>query len=101
MKSVTIPSTLKVIEPSIFEECKGVKRIELMEGWETFGKNQGVWNKIFRDGKIEEIVFPSTLKDMPPDLFMNCTHLKTVRAPEGYDINIKALRNLFLSILRK
>ena len=91
LESLTIPSTLKVIEPTAFERCKSVKRIKFMEGKEVLGKDEedaGVWNKVFRDGKVEEIVLPSTLREMSPEIFRDCGSLKIVRVARDCPIDV-------------
>lgn len=52
---MTIPSTLKEIEPTAFVGCRSIK-IEFLEGRQTLGKDEvgsGIWNSFFRDSKAE------------------------------------------------
>lgn len=91
LESLTIPSTLKVIEPTAFERCKSVKRIKFLEGREVLGRDEedaGVWNKVFRDGKVEEIALPSTLREMSSEIFRDCGSLKIVRVARGCPIDV-------------
>ena len=64
-----IPSKLNTIERRAFAGCKHLKKIEFLEGRETFGEDVGVWNRLFRDCKVEEVALPSTLKEMSPEIF--------------------------------
>ena len=82
LKAITIPSTLTEIDPTVFEGCADIKRIEFLEGREVLGKNEedvGAWNKIFRSNKVERVVLPSTLKEISLGAFKDCDALKIVR----------------------
>lgn len=86
MKSIEIPSTLAAISSSTFMSCKNLKKIEFREGRKVLGKSwkeTDAWNTIFRKCGIKEVVLPSTLREMSPDIFKNCADLKTVRVAEG------------------
>ena len=76
LESVIIQSTLSAVEPSVFEECRDVKMVGFLEGRKTLGGNgedAGVWNEIFRDSRAEGVVFPGTLREMPPNVFGDCS----------------------------
>lgn len=82
LKAITIPSTLTEIDPTVFEGCADIKRIEFLEGREVLGKNEEdacAWNKIFRSNKVERVVLPSTLKEISLGAFKDCDVLKVVR----------------------
>lgn len=98
---ITIPSTLKVIEPSVFEKCKGVKRMEFLEGRKILGKDSDAWNRLFRDSRVEEVVLPGTLKDMSPNLFRGSSSLKIVWVGNGCRINVSRLVNPQVRVWRK
>ena len=87
-----IPSTLRAIELDNFEKCKNLKRIEFMEGREVLGKDvedTSVWNGIFRECRVEEIILPGTLREMSPNIFRDCDSLKTVRVAKGCSLDIR------------
>ena len=91
-----IPSTLRAIELDNFEKCKNLKRIEFMEGREVLGKDEedtSVWNGIFRECRVEEIILPGTLREMSPDIFRNCEDLKTVRVTKGCKVEVNNFVN--------
>ena len=91
LESLTIPSTLRVIEPTAFKRCKSVKRVTFLEGREVLGRDEedaGVWNKAFRDGKVEEIALPSTLREMFSEIFRDCDSLKIVRVARSCPIDV-------------
>ena len=62
--------------------------MEFLEGRETLGEDSGVWNKILRDSRVEEIVLPSTLREMSPDVFRDCGSLKTVRVARACPLDV-------------
>ena len=91
LESVIIPSTLSAVEPSVFEECKCIKKFEFLEGKTTFGRDRGAasfWNGVFRKFKADEVVLPSTLAEMPTDIFEGCADLRVVRVAEGCPLDI-------------
>ena len=58
VENVSLPSTLKRIEYSAFEGCKGLRNVSLPEGLEYIGKRC-----FFRSG-LEEVVLPSSVRDV-------------------------------------
>ena len=65
-----------------------------MEGREVLGQNKedaGIWNKMLRYCGVKEVVLPSTLREMSPDVFRDCESLKTVWVAEGCRIEVKDL----------
>ena len=89
MENIAIPSALRVINYDDFEGCGSLKKIEFLEGRQTLQQDSDIWNKIFRNSKVEEIVLPKTLKEMSPDIFKCCDSLKIVRVAKGCPINVK------------
>lgn len=75
-----LPSTLKAVEPSVFKDCKSVKRARFVDGREMLVEDAGVWSWPFWSCGVEEIVFPSTLREMPPEIFKGCESLRVMRA---------------------
>ena len=72
LTSVTLPNTLKTIEPAAFENCASLKHINLPEGLEV------IKNLVFIGTAIEKITLPSTLTQLQDEAFKNVTTLKTV-----------------------
>lgn len=75
-----LPSTLKAVEPSVFKDCKSVKRARFVDGREMLVEDAGIWNGPFWSCGVEKIVLPSTLREMPPGIFKGCGSLRVVRA---------------------
>ena len=65
-----------------------MKKIEFMEGRRSLG-NAGVWNKIFQESRVEEIVLPSTLREIASGIFNDCKDLKTVWVAEGCPLDVR------------
>lgn len=89
LESITIPFRLTMAEPNVFKRCKHVRRIEFLEGREIFGNDADSWNELFRDCGVEEVVLPSTLRKMSPEIFKGCDSLKIVWVADGCPIDIR------------
>lgn len=63
IKSIKLPSTLKIIGAKTFCGCDDLKRVEIPNGVEHIGE------RCFSDSGIEEIALPSTLKMIDEDAF--------------------------------
>ena len=101
------PSTLKEIHGGVFTDCKNLRQIVLNEGLEVlkatgrydylevergYGKRYDEYyesfidtpyDRTFEGSGLEEIVLPSTLKEIRGDVFKNFP-LKVVRVGENY-----------------
>ena len=66
VEHVKLPSTLRKMEYSVFDECENLKKIELSEGLEYIGK----W--CFRESGLEDIMFPSSVKNVGAQAFYDC-----------------------------
>lgn len=64
IKSIRIPSTLKVIETATFLECKRLKSVELSENIEKIGI------AAFSGSGIENIVLPTNTKILGAEAFV-------------------------------
>ena len=101
IENIRIPSTLKLIEATAFVGCKDLKRIEFIEGREVIGKDEEdttIWNHMFRYCGVKEVVLPSTLREISPDVFRDCEYLKTVWIAEGCRIEVKDFVNLSVKV---
>lgn len=77
----------------MFEKCEGLRKVEFLEGTEVLGKDEkyfDVWSKLFRDSRVKEVVLPSTLREMHPDMFKDCSALKIVWVAKGCPLNVKS-----------
>ena len=70
MEHVELPSTLKRIEYSAFENCKSLKSISLPNGLEYIGE------RCFRESGLEFISLPPALKTIEENTFHQCSSLK-------------------------
>ena len=62
--------------------------MEFLEGRETLREDSSIWNKIFRGSRVEEIVLPSTLRELPPDVFRDCGSLRVVRVARACPLDV-------------
>lgn len=89
--SVTLPSTLKDIKGYAFANTPAIRHITLPEGLETIGSSA------FYSSGIEEIVFPSTVRDIS-SAFRNCPNLAAVdmsRVPSDCSIGGEMFKNCY------
>lgn len=63
IKSIRIPSTLKVIEVATFSSCWALKSVEFSEGLEKIGI------AAFRESGVENIVLPASTKIVGAEAF--------------------------------
>lgn len=104
LESITIPATLTKIEYGTRTMCKSTQRIEFLEGKEVLGKDQedtSMWNTLFRECGVKEIILPSTLREMSPDIFRDCKDLKTVRVAKGSQIKVRKFVGITVRVRRK
>ena len=88
---ITIPSTLKVVEPNVFEDCGSVRRVEFIGMRRALREDAGVWGRLFRDCEVEEIVLPGALREVDPVIFKDCRGLKTVWVANGCSVDVGKL----------
>ena len=92
LSSFAVPAMLNNVDGLSFAECKNLKRVEFLEGRVALGTvDAGVWNAIFRECGVEEILLPSTLYEIGPNLFVNCDSLRTIRVAKGCKVQVKQL----------
>ena len=102
--SLTVPANVKGIERAALDKCETIKRVEFREGRETLGMGEegsDVWNALFRDCGVEEVVLPSTLREISPDIFKGCKSLKIVRVAKGCAVNVRKLVGFFVKVRQK
>lgn len=76
--SVTLPETLKFIDPYAFSDMDGLKSITIPDGCTSLGAST------FRDCKsLESVTLSNNLTEIKPFAFYNCKSLKNVYIPNG------------------
>jgi len=103
LKSIVIPSGVKVIEKQAFNNCISLESIEIpinvkSIGYRTFGDCQNLENITFTNGslienigagaftdctKLETIVFPASLKSIGASAFAACGGIINMEIPVG------------------
>lgn len=78
LKTVVLPSTLKVIGRYAFSGCRALKRVEIPEGVTEIA--QGAFNGC---NVLEELVLPSTLTQIGESAFSYCHKLTELSLPSG------------------
>ena len=100
LENLSIPSTLRALDPSTFEGCRP-RVVEFLEGWEALGQDAGdagVWGRLLRDGGVEEVVLPGTLREVGPSIFKGCRSLRVVRVARGCVVKVRKLVGLFVRV---
>lgn len=77
LRTVSLPSTLVVVEENAFAGCKDLKGVELSAGLERMGRG------CFRDSGIESMAVPKDVTEIPEYAFYHCAALKSVAFAEG------------------
>ena len=94
LESVTVPSTLIIAEPKTFGVCTNLKRVEFSDGITALGGSSSSdehWKALFKESGVEEVVLPSTLREMTPNIFDGCDSLKTVWVAKGCRVKVRKL----------
>ena len=62
---------LNDVGPSAFSKCDSLKQIAFLEGRAALRtkSNSNVWNRLFLESRVRELILPSTLKEISPDIF--------------------------------
>ena len=77
-----------------FRFCESLKRVEFAEGAESLGKddeNPGDWWRLFSFCLVEEVVLPSMLREISPNIFKNSGSLKTIRVAKDCSVCVESL----------
>ena len=102
LEGIAIPATLNDIESSAFLGCEHMKRIEFLEGRTALeATDAGVWNTIFKECNVEEVVLPSTLREISPKVFGDCDSLRTVRVARDCSVDVEGLVGSRVEVKRK
>ena len=77
LRSVELPSTLRRIECSAFEDCLQLKDVRLPGGLEQIGV------RCFAHSGLEELVLPESVKEVGARAFHKCESLRRAQLNEG------------------
>lgn len=81
LKSIVIPSTVKMIELRAFKDCTALANAELSDGLTTIGISS------FKGcSSLESIVLPSTVNEISTYAFVGCNKLMTIELNEGLEL---------------
>lgn len=78
-----------------------MKSVEFLEGRKALGKGTDVWSKLFQDSKVEEIMLPSTLREISYNIFEDCESLRVVRMAKGCKAKVKKCVGKSVKVLKK
>ena len=80
LERVKLPTTLKKMEYSVFEDCRNLRRVRLPEGLEYVGK------RCFSGTGLESVEFPPSLRTIAQGAFYKCEGLRAVKLNEGLEV---------------
>ena len=72
VEEINLPSTLKRIKYSAFQNCKHLKSVALPKGLEKIGEG------CFYESEIEQIILPDSVVEISESAFYSCGNLKSV-----------------------
>ena len=93
------PASLRMIGVEAFSGCESLKRVVLNEGLVELITESGqydengnltMYNGIFGQSGLEEIVLPGTLREIRGPVFDGCSNLKVVWVGGKCTVNIRA-----------
>ena len=67
---ITLPPNVTAIAPQVFQGNRQIAKVIMNEGLTSIGE------RAFFNSSIQEVVFPSTLKQLGQDIFYYCNQLK-------------------------
>lgn len=103
LENLSIPATLRALDSDVFKGCRA-RVVEFLEGWEVLGQGEGgagVWGRLLRDGGVEEVVLPGTLREVGPNIFKGCRSLRVVRVARGCRVKVRKLVDRFVRVRQK
>lgn len=81
LKSVILPSSLKVLEDGAFEQCVGLESVSFPSAMERIGSYAFAYCY-----KLLSVKIPSSIKTIEPGTFMSCDTLISIDIPSGVEI---------------
>ena len=83
-----------MISHNTFGHCANLRKVEFAEGTESLGKedeNSDDWWRLFSFCGVEEVVLPSTLREISPNIFKNSGSLRTVWVTKDCPVCVESL----------
>ena len=84
IKKAVIPSNIKIISPSAFENCESLETIEILSNSEL----QMIGNYAFYGTLIDKIFFPSTVSSINCSSFKDIKNLRKVKIAQNSQLKI-------------
>lgn len=78
IENVEIPSNVKYIESSIFEECTNLRSVNIQKGITNIPTEM-----FYGCSNLESITIPSSVTAIGPGAFEDCTNLKNITIPSS------------------
>lgn len=98
LSEITIPSSVKTIEPYTFSHCENLQKVTILEGLERIEGNMFSYSSL-----LKEIIFPKSLNYLGYSACAGCTALSKVTLNEGISkiegstfSNCSALTEIFI-----
>ena len=82
IEEITLPSTLKRLEPETFKRCRDLRKVVIPNGVEYIGE------ECFTHSGINEITLPGTMREIGSDAFEDCEQLRLVWVEDGCTADI-------------
>lgn len=92
VEEVELPSTLKRLEYSAFQNCQRLSTVRLPEGLESIGDG------CFKESGIEEVTFGRCLNTVGKNAFASCHNLKLAFVESGCTLNARDYLDLSVTI---
>ena len=73
LETISIPSSVKMIDDNAFEKCRHLKKVKLQEGLLSIGE------RAFANTELENVVIPSSVFVVCKFAFSNCPNLTAVK----------------------
>ena len=92
IQSVTIPSSLKVVNSQAFRECNNLATVTFDKGCQV---SSLPWWTFYNCTKLKQLILPASLQVIGQQALENCTSLETIIVPDGSQLS--SLENYALS----
>jgi hypothetical protein len=76
VRTVTLPSSLRIVEEGALSSCRWLKRIELPYGLKEIG-----YGALSRCPNLEYVLIPDSVTEFGNDVFSNSKNIKLIIAP--------------------
>ena len=90
LRSISLSPSVRTVRQSAFCGCPNLEGATLNEGLEELGTREyssdgSRWHGVFEGSAIKNVRLPSTLKRIEYGAFRECTRLRTIAFPEGFE----------------